>query len=34
MGSLYLGYWVDFYHAMRQSVCVGREEGSDFFWFH
>ena len=34
LGSEYLGYWRDFYLAMKSSVSVGREEGSEFFWFH
>ena len=34
MGSEYLGYWADFWTAMRTSVSVGREEGSEFLWFH
>ena len=34
LGSEYLGYWRDFYVAMRSAVSVGREEGSEFFWFH
>ena len=34
LGSDYLGYWRDFYHMMKASVSVGREEDSEFFWFH
>merc|ERR1711988_1149476 len=34
LGSDYLGFWRDFYTSMRTAVAVGREEGSDFFWFH
>jgi len=34
LGSAYLGYWVDFFYAMKAAVSVGREEGSEFFWFH
>ena len=33
-GSEYLGYWADFYTAMRAAVSVGREEGSEFLFFH
>lgn len=34
LGTTYLGYLRDFYVAMKQSVSVGREEGSEFLWFH
>ena len=33
LGSEYLGYWRDFYHAMRAAVSCRREEGSEFYWF-
>jgi len=35
LGSEYLGYWRDFYVAMRQAVTVQPEErdGSTFLWF-
>lgn len=33
LGSEYLGYCKDFYTMMKQSVTVGKEDGSDFMWF-
>ena len=34
LGSVYLGYWRDFWVSMKTAVSVGREAGSEFLWFH
>lgn len=33
LGFRYLGYWRDFWTAMREAVSVGPEEGNNFLWF-
>ena len=33
LGSVYLGFWRDFYWGMRTAVTVQPEAGSDFLWF-
>ena len=33
LGSQYLGYLRDFYHAMAKAVTVQNEEGNAFLWF-
>ena len=35
LGSVYLGYWKDFYTMMKAAVTVGGETGEQgFLWFH
>ena len=35
LGSVYLGYWKDFFTMMKAAVTVGTEAGEQgFLWFH